>query len=164
MVKTKEIFLILHNVRSSQNVGAIFRVADAAGASKIYLTGYTPAPRDRFGRPNRQVIKTALGAEKFVKWAKFQNISKLISKLKAESLSDGKAGYKLIALEISPKSVDYRKVKITGPTVIIVGNEVRGLSPKILTRCDLVAEIPMRGRKESLNVAVALGVFLFSLF
>ena len=152
----KEICLILHNLRSAQNVGALFRVADAVGVKKIYLTGYTPAPLDRFGWVNRAVAKTALGAENYVAWEKFQSVSKLISKLKANS-------YKLIALEQSPNSIDYRKVKINSPTAIIVGNEVRGLNPSILKRCDTIAEIPMRGKKESLNVAIATGIFLFQL-
>ncbi|MBI2100443.1 MAG: TrmH family RNA methyltransferase [Candidatus Vogelbacteria bacterium] len=154
MVKTKEIFLILHNVRSSQNVGAIFRVADAAGASKIYLTGYTPTPRDRFGRANRALIKTALGAENYVAWEKMLNVSRLLKKLSDSS-------FQLLALEQSNKSIDYRKINLTRSTAVIVGNEVRGLSKQILGRCDTVVEIPMRGRKESLNVAVALSVFLF---
>ncbi len=152
-----QICLILHNLRSAQNIGAIFRTADAAGVFKIYLTGYTPAPIDRFGRPNRTVIKTALGAESYVNWEMSKNISSPISKLKAES-------YKLIALEQQLDSVNYKKVKINGPTAIIVGNEVTGLSKSILKQCDIVAEIPMRGKKESLNVAVATGIFLFSLF
>ncbi len=171
MTCPREIVLILHNVRSSQNVGAIFRIAaclptrqDTVGVSKIYLTGYTPTPVDRFSRPNRAVLKTALGAEKFVQWQKFQNISKLISEFKADEAHEAKKKLmKLIALEQSNKSVDYRKIKIVGPTAIIVGNEVRGLNPAILKKCDTIAEIPMRGRKESLNVAVALGIFLFSL-
>jgi len=153
----KVICLILHNLRSAQNVGVLFRVADAVGVKKIYLTGYTPAPIDRFGRANRAIAKTALGAEKFVEWIKFQNISKLISKLKTESLQ-------LIALEQSDKSIDYRKIKLTRSAAIVVGNEVRGLNPAILKKCDTIAEIPMRGRKESLNVAVAAGIFLFRLF
>jgi len=156
MKNQPEISLILHNLRSVHNVGAIFRIADAVGISgKIYLTGYTPAPIDRFGRVSKAVIKTALGAEKFVKWQKFQNISKLFSDLKAKS-------YKLIAMELAPDSVDYRKIKLTGPTAVIVGNEIRGLPKLILDQCDQIAEIPMRGKKESLNVAVACGIFLFS--
>ncbi|MBI4135926.1 MAG: RNA methyltransferase [Candidatus Vogelbacteria bacterium] len=155
MNRSREIILILHNLRSAENVGAIFRVADAIGTSKIFLTGYTPTPRDRFGRPNRRVVKTALGAEKFVPWEQFTDIGRLLYKLQANS-------YKLVALEQSNRSVDYRQVKIKGPTAIIVGNEVRGLNPSILKKCDTIAEIPMRGRKESLNVAVACGVFLFS--
>ncbi|MFH1170367.1 MAG: TrmH family RNA methyltransferase [Candidatus Vogelbacteria bacterium] len=166
MVQTnKAICLILHNLRSAQNVGALFRIADAVGVKKIYLTGYTPTPVDRFGsprslgeagRPNRAILKTALGAENYVAWEGHKNISNLISKLKANS-------YKLIALEQQLNSVDYKKVKIKGPTAILFGNEVRGINPTILKKCDLIAEIPMRGKKESLNVAVAAGIFLFRL-
>ena len=154
------ICLILHNLRSAQNVGAIFRIADAVGIREIYLTGYTPAPVDRFGRPNRAILKTALGAEKFVEWEAHKNISVLISKLQA---NEAKKPMKLIALEQSSKSINYKKVKIKGLTAIIVGNEVRGLNLAILKKCDTVAEIPMRGRKESLNVAVACGIFLFQI-
>ncbi len=152
----KEVCLILHNVRSAHNVGAIFRTAEAAGVNRIYLTGYTPAPLDRFGRANKELAKTALGAEKTINWSVSKNLSNLIKKLEART-------YKLIALEQHPKSINYRRVKVKGLTAIIVGNEVTGLSPAILKQCDAVAEIPMHGRKESLNVAVATGVFLFSL-
>lgn len=156
-----EVCLILHNLRSTQNVGAIFRTAEAAGVTNIYLTGYTPAPVDRFGRLNRAVLKSSLGAEKLVKWKKIQNISRLLSKLKANSLPDGEAGYKLIALEQDSNSISYKKVKIKSPAAIILGNEVTGLSKSILKQCDIVAEIPMHGKKESLNVSVATGIFLF---
>ena len=152
----KEVCLILHNVRSAHNVGAIFRTAEAAGVNQIYLTGYTPAPLDRFGRPNKELAKTALGAEKILEWSVSKNLSNLIKKLEART-------YKLIALEQHPKSINYRRVKVKGLTAIIVGNEVTGLSPAILKQCDVVAEIPMHGRKESLNVAVATGIFLFQL-
>ena len=152
----KEVCLILHNVRSAHNVGAIFRTAEAAGVNRIYLTGYTPAPLDRFGRANKELAKTALGAEKILEWFVSKNLPNLIKKLGART-------YKLIALEQHPKSINYRRVKVKGLTAIIVGNEVTGLSPAILKQCDVVAEIPMYGRKESLNVAVATGVFLFSL-
>lgn len=154
MKDAKEIILILHNLRSAQNVGAIFRVADAIGVAKIYLTGYTPTPIDRFDRPNHEVAKTALGAEKYVEWEASKAINNLLKKLLASS-------FQLLALEQSKKSKDYRKIKLTKSTAIIVGNEVRGLNPVILKRCDIIAEIPMRGRKESLNVAVATGIFLF---
>jgi tRNA G18 (ribose-2'-O)-methylase SpoU len=152
----QSICLILDNIRSSHNVGSIFRTADAAGVAKIYLTGYTPAPTDRFGRVNKEIAKTALGAERAIAWEKVGDISVLISKLKAE-------GYKIIALEQAENSISYREVKLTGPTVVIVGNEVKGISEEILKQCDVVAEIPMRGSKESLNVAVASGIFLFHL-
>jgi 23S rRNA (guanosine2251-2'-O)-methyltransferase len=146
--------LILHNLRSGQNVGAIFRIADAAGVEKIYLTGYTPAPRDRFGRPNKEVAKTALGAERYVLWQTSANLGGLLQILKTRT-------YRLIALEQSRSAVDYKKVKLKEPAAVIVGNEVRGLHSRLLKKCDIIAEIPMRGRKESLNVAVACGIALF---
>jgi|SRR3989344_3372056 len=146
--------LVLHDLRSALNVGAIFRTADAAGVDKIFLTGYTPAPRDRFGRLNRSIAKTALGAEQSVEWEKVEDISSLFYNLKTKT-------YNLIALEQSPRAVDYRQIKLSGDTAIIVGNEVAGLPEEILARCDAIAEIPMRGKKESLNVAVAAGIALF---
>lgn len=153
-MKDKEIILIIHNVRSAYNVGSMFRTAEAAGVSKIYLTGYTPQPVDRFGRKRKDVAKPALGAEDLVPWDYYTHISSLIKKLKKE-------GYFIVALEQSPKSVDYKKVKPKEKTALIVGNEVRGLSKTILDRCDVIVQIPMKGKKESLNVSVALGIALF---
>lgn len=137
-------------------MGSIFRTADAAGVSKIYLTGYTPAPVDHFSRVNKEIAKTALGAEQTIAWEKVEDIGGLISRLKTER-------YKIVALEQAANSVNYRHVKLAGPTAIIVGNEVGGISKEILAQCDVVAEIPMRGSKESLNVAVSTGIFLFQL-
>jgi len=155
MVKNnKEVYLILHNIRSTYNVGSIFRTADAAGIKKIYLTGYTPSPKDRFGKDRKDIVKTSLGAEKAVDWEKVSRIVPLIKKLK-------KDGVKIIALEQFEKAVDYKKVRLTQKTVIILGNEVRGVSKNILDKCDIVAEIPMKGKKESLNVSVSAGVALF---
>lgn len=139
-------------------MGAIFRTAEASGVKKVYLTGYTPAPLDRFGRPNPTIAKTALGAEKLVAWESLPAIFELLQKLKANS-------YKLVALEQTANSIDYRQVKakLEGGVAIILGNEVGGVESEILKACDLVAEIPMLGQKESLNVATAVGIFLFSL-
>ena len=125
--------------------------------NKIYLTGYTPAPVDRFGRVNKKLIKASLGAEEFAKWEMVINFSNLLKKLKKEN-------YKLLALEQDSKSVNYKKVKFANKMAIIVGNEVRGLEKSILNKVDIIAEIPMRGRKESLNVSVAFGIFVFNLF
>lgn len=149
--------IILHNIRSAYNVGSIFRTADAIGASKIYLTGYTPAPLDRFGRARKDLAKVSLGAEKHVSWEQKKDISALILKLRKEKI-------KIIALEQSPNSVDYKKLKVVKPTAIIVGNEVGGVPERVLELCDAIAEIPMQGSKESLNVSVAVGIFLFRLF
>jgi 23S rRNA (guanosine2251-2'-O)-methyltransferase len=154
---TAPLILILHNLRSAHNVGSIFRTAEAVGVEKIFLTGYTPAPCDRFGRLNKEIAKTALGAEKLVPWERRASISLLLSYLKTKT-------HKLIALEQSPRAVDYREIKLTRPTAVIVGNEVRGLDRRILNQCDLIVEIPMQGRKESLNVSVAAGILLFHAF
>jgi 23S rRNA (guanosine2251-2'-O)-methyltransferase len=150
----KETILILHDIRSAVNAGAMFRTAEAAGADKIYLSGYTPAPLDRFGRERKDVAKAALGAEKMLKWEIKKGLPAVIRNLRRE-------GFYIIAVEQSPKSVDYKKVKAKTKTAFIVGNEVEGLPPAILKNCDVVAEIPMKGQKESLNVSVALGIALF---
>lgn len=152
----REVSLALHNIRSTHNVGAIFRTADAAGVSKIYLCGYTPAPIDRFGRARTDIAKAALGAEKTVAWESVPDVSKLISQLK-------KKKYAILAVEQDTKSINYTKGKLGKKNLIILGNEVDGLEKGILVRCDQILEIPMRGKKESLNVSVAAGVVLFSL-
>ncbi len=156
MHKEKHTILILHNIRSAHNVGSIFRTADAAGVSKIYLTGYTPTPLDRFGRPQKEIAKTALGAEQTLPWKQYKNIGTLMRMLKRD-------GYFLIAVEQSQDSVHYSAVRTHAKTAFLVGNEVRGISKQLLAQCDVVAEIPMRGKKESLNVGVATGVALFGI-
>ena len=151
---TQENILILHNIRSVENVGAMFRTADAAGVNKIYLTGYTPAPLDRFGRKRGDLAKSALGAEEFVPWEQKKNISPLLVKLKGEK-------FLIIGIEQAKNSIDYKKVKLKSKNAFIVGAEVTGIPKTVLQKCDVVAEIPMRGKKESLNVSVALGIALF---
>jgi len=146
----KEVYLILHNIRSAYNVGSIFRTADTVGVAKIYLGGYTPSA------DSDKVIKTALGAEKSVAWERCLNTWRLIEKLKSDGVS-------VVALEQSKTSRDYKKLKPKFPLAVVIGNEVRGLSPHILKRCDSVWHIPMRGQKESLNVSVATGIFLYSI-
>ncbi len=146
--------LILLDIRSTHNVGAIFRTAEAVGISKIYLAGYTPAPIDRFGRIRTDVAKSALGAENIVSWEQVEDILELITRLKKEK-------FKIIAIEQSKESIDYKKVKIGKQNAFILGNEVAGIPESILKKCDIIAEIPMKGRKESLNVSVATGVALF---
>ena len=179
-LKTKGLYLILHNIRSMNNVGAIFRTADGAGVKKIFLTGYTPRPADEFGRARQEIHKTALGAERAVEWEHRRDIGKLLKNLKNEKKLIKKLKKKpsskschgkiwttvsvsVIGLEQSDNAVDYRKFKPKFPLVLIIGNEVRGLSKKILKKCDIVIQIPMRGKKESLNVAVALGIALYEI-
>jgi tRNA G18 (ribose-2'-O)-methylase SpoU len=150
----KEIFIILHEIRSSENVGSIFRTADAAGVSRIFLTGYTPAPLDRFGRPNAKFAKAALGAERSMPWERSEDIAVLIRELKAKGIT-------VVAVEQAPGSLSY--ADFAAPSAaFIFGNEVAGLPPGVVAEADAVVEIPMRGKKESLNVSVAAGIVLFS--
>lgn len=161
-----ETIVILNNIRSSENVGSIFRTADAAGVSKIILCGYTPAPIDRFGRKNKGLIKASLGAEEFVKWERTKNLKEAISSLQ-NSLSENFSDFMVIAVEQDKKSIDHRVIKKNigkkSRIALVFGNEVDGLSKSDLKLCDLVAEISMRGKKESLNVAVCAGIILFSI-
>jgi 23S rRNA (guanosine2251-2'-O)-methyltransferase len=151
----KEFYLILHNVRSAYNVGAIMRTAEGLGVGKIFLTGYTPAPnageRPYFSASDKMIAKTALGAEKYLAWERFENLPWLIEKLKKEKI-------KIIALEQNKKSVDLKKYKSKFPSVLILGNETGGIDSEILNLCDSIISIPMRGRKESFNVSVAAGI------
>lgn len=147
-------YVILHNIRSAHNVGSIFRTADGAGISKIFLTGYTPAPRDRFGRTVSEIAKTSLGAADIVAWESYADVRLLIQKLQAE-------GVRVIAVEQTPKSTDYTQFKLDAPAAYIFGNEVDGVPKEICEVADAVIEIPMHGTKESLNVSVAAGIILF---
>ncbi len=150
----KEVKLILHNIRSAYNIGSIFRTADAVGVGEIFLTGYSPRPIDKYGKPQKEIAKTALGAEISIPWVHEKNVSKIIKKLKAE-------GVQIIAIEQSKDSLDYKKIKPKFPAAFILGNEVKGISKQLLNSCDVIAEIPMVGEKESLNVSVSAGVALF---
>lgn len=147
--------LILHNIRSAENVGSMFRTADAFGVGKIYISGYSPGPVDRFGRAEQKVAKTALGAESTVPWERV-DVYECIKKLKAE-------GVCVVALEQDARSVDLSRYKAPAKLALIVGTEVTGIDAEILALADDVVEIPMQGSKESLNVAVAAGIALFSL-
>ena len=151
--------VILHNIRSLHNVGSIFRTADAAGVEKIYLCGITPKPIDELGRSRQQLTKVSLGAEKYIKWEYIKNTNRLIDKLKKER-------YKIFAIEQSKKSIPYYSLKVKNyklKVALVVGNEVKGLPKSILNKADKILEIPMYGKKESLNVAVAFGIIVFYL-
>jgi|SRR3989344_5426657 len=161
-----EIYLILDNIRSRENVGSIFRTADGAGVTKIYLCGITPCP------PHPKIEKTSLGAETYVPWEYYKDTWRLLKKLKASTrkLSERSSrrmteGLKLIALEQTKDSINIFEFKSLDlkPLALIVGNEVKGISPKILEYCDKKISIPMYGKKESLNVSVAAGVALYAL-
>ncbi|KKT21408.1 MAG: tRNA/rRNA methyltransferase [Parcubacteria group bacterium GW2011_GWB1_43_8] len=149
----KEIFVICHNIRSRHNVGSIFRTADAAGVSKIFLCGITPAP------PHPNIEKVSLGAEKFVEWEKCGQTWKLLDKLKKED-------FEIIALEQDKKAISYDKFKLpekVAKIALVVGNEVDGLPLATLKRAGKIIFIPIRGKKESLNVSVAFGIAIYKL-
>ena len=153
---TNQYILILPNIRSAQNVGSMFRTADAVGIDIVYIVGYTPTPLDKFGRKRSDIAKASLGAEDTIPWKYSKTLLPLIKSLK-------KDGYTIIAVEQSKDSIHYQKVKRSPKMAFIMGNEVDGIPASILKVCDFVAEIPMAGDKESLNVSVACGVALFGI-
>jgi tRNA G18 (ribose-2'-O)-methylase SpoU len=154
----KKLFLILDNIRSAYNVGAIFRTADGAGVSKIYICGYTPIPPKENKiyktQADKMIEKTALGAERTIEWEKYEDLEKLLKKLRSEKIN-------IIALEKTAGSIEMERFEKHFPAALILGNEVEGVSKNILEQCDAVVSIPMRGKKESLNVSVAAGIAMY---
>ncbi len=138
---------ILDNLRSAWNVGSIFRTADAAGLSHLYLCGITPAP------PHPGVKKTALGAEEIVPWSRHPDALEVVKELAGK-------GFYLLVLEETPEAEPWHPdLELpAAPLALAVGNELCGVDPEVLERADRVLAIPMRGKKRSLNVAVAFGV------
>jgi len=140
--------LILPNIRSAHNVGAMFRTADGAGVDKIYLTGYTPRP------PHPRLDKVSLGAEKWVPWEYAKQTGRLLKQLKEK-------GYNIVALEQTKESVSLYDWSPELQLALVVGNEKTGVAKSMLKYCDKSVELPMRGRKKSLNVSVAAGITMF---
>ncbi len=146
--------LLLHDIRSVHNVGALFRTADAVGINRIIISGFTPAPVDRFGRVRPDVAKAALGAEQAVPWEIADDGIALVCSYRDR-------GYTVIGLEQAEHSVDYKHVARSEKMVFVLGTETTGMSIELLNECSIIAEIPMRGMKESLNVSVAAGILLY---
>jgi 23S rRNA (guanosine2251-2'-O)-methyltransferase len=142
--------LVLDNLRSAFNVGSIFRTCEGAGVEQIHLCGITPYP------PHPRLDKTARGATSLVPWTHHIDTMEAIQFL-------GKSGYSLAALELTNQSVDYRRIPYPRPIALILGHEVAGVTRPVLERADWIVEIPLRGRKNSLNVATACGVVLFEI-
>ncbi|PIV10377.1 MAG: RNA methyltransferase [Candidatus Portnoybacteria bacterium CG03_land_8_20_14_0_80_41_10] len=138
-------FVICDNIRSLENIGSIFRTADALGVDKIFLTGICGRP------PHPKIGKTALGAEKKIDWQYQWSVWRIIERLKKEN-------FFIVALEQTKNSLIYTRFKPRFPLALVVGNEIKGVSPAVLKRADRVIHLPMLGRKESLNVAVSFGV------
>jgi len=142
--------VVCDNLRSRFNVGAIFRTSDGAGVEKIYLCGITPAP------PHSRIAKVALGAEQSVPWEKCAKILPLLKRLHRE-------GFYIIALEQTKKSIPYYRLKTKRPIALVVGPETTGLRSAVIRAASRAIEIPMLGKKESLNVSVAFGIAAYHL-
>lgn len=144
------IYVILENVRSLFNVGAIFRSADGVEASGVVLTGFTGKP------PRREISRVALGAEESVPWTYYLRTSDAITDLR-------KKGVSVVALEITEDSENFREATFDFPVAFVVGHEVEGVMPETIAACDFAVHIPMMGTKTSLNVSVAAGIALYGL-
>lgn len=142
--------VLLDNVRSLYNVGAFFRTADAVRITRMYLSGITACP------PNRQIAKTALGAELTVPWEQVADGSATLDDLRVRN-------HELAAIETSPRGIDLFDWQPRFPVCLVFGHEVDGVGQPLLDRCDTIVRIPMLGAKQSLNVATAGGVALFEL-
>jgi tRNA G18 (ribose-2'-O)-methylase SpoU len=147
---------VLDNLRSVYNVGSIFRTANASGITHIVLCGTTPTPVDKKGERRKDFAKVALGAEDLVSWEYKEETRNAIQELK-------NAEYYVVAFEQDEKSVDYKEVSLEGKENIafVIGPEVTGMTQEVLNECDIIAEIPMLGTKESLNVTIAFGIGVY---
>ncbi len=160
----RRLVLLIHNVRSTHNVGSMLRTADGLGVEKVYMSGYTPYPKAKDDsrlphialKLDRQIHKTALGAEQSVKWEHAGNLPNLSKSLKDD-------GFLIAALEQSKKSISLPDLHTTQDVAIIVGSEVGGLDRKVLSMTDSIIEIPMLGKKESYNVASAAAIAIYHL-
>ena len=157
-----QVVLIAHNLRSCHNVGSLLRTAEGLGVAKVYLTGYTPYPAfDGDTRLphiavklNKQIAKTALGAEASQAWEHSEALEPILKKLKDD-------GYMLAAIEQSDDSVALPDYRAPEKISLLVGREVEGVEPEVLAQMDTILEIPMFGEKESFNVvqAAAMGLY-----
>ena len=157
-VKKLPVYVVLNSIRSSYNVGSIFRTSDGAMIEKLYLCGYTPyPPHPDLPSGNKDVLKTSLGSTESVKWEYVKDPKEVVKSMKEK-------GIKVCALELTSKSFPYYELKNDiFPLCLIVGNEITGVSQEVLDMCDFSIEIPQFGIKQSLNVAVAYGVTIFRL-
>lgn len=158
------IIVLAHNIRSTHNVGAIFRTSDGFGIEKIILSGYTPYPEQSSDarlphirrKITEQIHKTALGAEEIIANEYHENPTELIRKYAEE-------GWRIVALEQSKNSYKLPSYHAPEKVLLILGEEVQGISQEILSLAQDIIEIPMCGQKESFNVSVATGIALYHL-
>lgn len=153
-MKEKGFVVICDDLRSLYNIGSVFRTADGAGVNKIYLCGISGRPDDE--KAKGKISKVALGAEESVKWEYAKQAWRVAEKLKKE-------GFEIVFLEQTPESIRYMEYKPKFPVALVIGNENNGVKKNLLRRSDAIIQIPMRGKKESLNVSVAFGIAAYRL-
>ncbi|MCE9586020.1 TrmH family RNA methyltransferase [Candidatus Uhrbacteria bacterium] len=141
----RELHLIAHDIRSLENVGALFRACDSLGVAKLWLAGFTASP------PDSRISKVALGAELSVPFESVADISEVFRKLKHE-------GVPVYALELTDKAVDLAKFAPPDRMALLLGTETTGIPPSLIEKCEGTIKIGQHGIKESLNVAVAAGI------
>ena len=144
------IYVVVENVRSLFNVGAIFRSADGVNAAGVVLTGFTGCP------PRKEISRVALSADESVPWVYYATAIEAITEFRTHGIT-------VVALEHTQDSVDYRQAGIARPVAFVVGHEVEGVRPETVAACDCSVHIPMLGKKVSLNVSVAAGVMFYAL-
>lgn len=158
----RQIIIIAHDIRSCHNVGSLLRTAEGLGIEKVYLTGYTPYPifdgDERLPHISRKIDKdirkTALGAENQVSWEYEPEVTTVFERLKAD-------GYQIAALEQATDSIQLPEFKPGDKIAILLGREVEGIDTQIIKNCDVTLEIPMFGKKESFNVVQAAAMVLY---
>jgi 23S rRNA (guanosine2251-2'-O)-methyltransferase len=149
-IKKNPIYIIVDNVLDTYNIGAIFRLADAVAASKVYLCDQTETP------PNHRIKKASINTTEWVAWEYSASTSEAISHLKSQI-----PHIQIIAVEQSEKSVPYDFIDYQFPIALVIGHETDGVSQEVLDMCDYIAEMPMWGVNVSLNVMVSLGIMLY---
>lgn len=156
------LIIIAHNLRSAHNIGSLMRTCEGAGVHKLYLTGYTPHPPFKGDarlphialKAGKQVNKTALGAENTLNWTYENDINIVISSLKKDK-------YKISALEQKKGSIMLNDLKMPSKLALLLGNEVSGVEKELIKKMDFITEIPMKGKKESFNVASAASMAIY---
>ena len=149
-IKRNPITIVCDNVLDTYNVGAIFRLADAVAAEKVYLCGATETP------PNSKIKKASINTWQWIDWTHEESAAHAISKLKALN-----SQLSIIAVEQDKRSVPFYKVEYHFPLAIVVGNETYGVSKEVLDMADVIVELPMWGVNKSLNVMVSCGIILY---
>ncbi|MCA9383725.1 TrmH family RNA methyltransferase [Candidatus Dojkabacteria bacterium] len=149
MNNTHNITVVLENIRSALNVGAMFRTSDAAGITKLILSGITPYP------PHNRIPKTALGAIDYVTWEHNKNSEEVIDQVSAEM--------PLVSIELTDEAIDYTSYEFPEPCAILFGNEITGVSDYAIAKSTQVVKVPMFGKKESLNVATTYGIIVYEI-